>query len=260
MFGSVPLKTYLPDGDIDLTIFSNSEYTKNTWANAVLNVLENEKELEDAEFRVKEVKYIHAEVKVIKCLVENIIVDISFGQVGGLCTLCFLEEVDHLINQNHLLKRSIILIKAWSYYESRILGAPHGLISTYALEILVLYIFHIFNNTFAGPFEVLYRFLQFFSNFDWNNFCVSLWGPVPISSIPDITAELPRNDGGKLLFDEAFLEACSTIYAVSLGGQENQGRRFASKHFNVIDPLRTSNNLGRSVNKGNMLLKIAFIF
>ncbi|KAI7995156.1 hypothetical protein LOK49_LG11G00117 [Camellia lanceoleosa] len=61
-----------------------------------------------------------AQVKIIKCLVENIVVDISFNQLGGLCTLCFLEEVDHLINQNHLFKRSIILIKAWCYYESRV--------------------------------------------------------------------------------------------------------------------------------------------
>lgn len=33
------------------------------------------------------------QVKLIKCLVENIVVDISFNQLGGLCTLCFLEEV-----------------------------------------------------------------------------------------------------------------------------------------------------------------------
>ena len=33
------------------------------------------------------------QVKIIKCLVENIVVDISFDQLGGLCTLCFLEEV-----------------------------------------------------------------------------------------------------------------------------------------------------------------------
>lgn len=59
-----------------------------------------------------------------------------------------------MINKNHLFKRSIILIKAWCYYESRILGAHHGLISTYALETLVLYIFHVFNNSFAGPLEV----------------------------------------------------------------------------------------------------------
>lgn len=78
-----------------------------------------------------------------------------------LIELIFLLQVDHLINQNHLFKRSIILIKAWCYYESRILGAHHGLISTYALETLVLYIFHVFNNTFTGPLEVLCLNLAF---------------------------------------------------------------------------------------------------
>ncbi|PHT40906.1 hypothetical protein CQW23_19760 [Capsicum baccatum] len=249
-FGSVPLKTYLPDGDIDLTAFSNNQSLKDTWAHQVRDMLEKEEKNENAEFHVKEVQYIQAEVKLIKCLVENIVVDISFNQLGGLCTLCFLEEVDHLINQNHLFKRSIILIKAWCYYESRILGAHHGLISTYALETLVLYIFHVFNNSFAGPLEVLFRFLEFFSNFDWDNFCVSLWGPVPISSLPDVTAEPPRKDGGELLLSKLFLDACSSVYAVFPGGQENQGQPFVSKHFNVIDPLRVNNNLGRSVSKG----------
>ncbi|KAI3818515.1 hypothetical protein L1987_12324 [Smallanthus sonchifolius] len=247
-FGSVPLKTYLPDGDIDLTAFSNNPALKDSWASEVRDMLETEEKNENAEFRVKEVQYIQAEVKIIKCLVENIVVDISFNQLGGLCTLCFLEEVDNLINQNHLFKRSIILIKAWCYYESRILGAHHGLISTYALETLVLYIFHVFNNSFAGPLEVLYRFLEFFSNFDWEIYCVSLWGPVPISSLPDVTAEPPRKDSGELLLSKLF-DACSAVYAVFPGGLDNQGQTFVSKHFNVIDPLRVSNNLGRSVSK-----------
>ncbi|OVA15749.1 hypothetical protein BVC80_1829g45 [Macleaya cordata] len=76
---------------------------------------------------------------IIRCLVENIEVDISFTQTGRLCTLRFLQEVDHLIEQDHLFKRSIILIKAWCYYESRIFGARYGLISTYALEILAVF-------------------------------------------------------------------------------------------------------------------------
>ncbi|KAL2345897.1 hypothetical protein Fmac_007182 [Flemingia macrophylla] len=260
-FGSVPLKTYLPDGDIDLTAFSKNQTLKDAWARQVRDVLLNEEKDENAEFRVKEVQYIQAEVKIIKCLVENIVVDISFNQLGGLCTLCFLEEVDNLINQNHLFKRSIILIKAWCYYESRILGAHHGLISTYALETLVLYIFHVFNNSFIGPLEVLYRFLEFFSKFDWDNFCVSLWGPVPISSLPDVTAEPPRKDGGDLLLSKIFLDACSSVYAVFPSGQENHGQPFASKHFNVIDPLRVNNNLGRSVSKGNFFrIRSAFAF
>ncbi|EOX95734.1 Poly(A) RNA polymerase cid14, putative [Theobroma cacao] len=257
-FGSVPLKTYLPDGDIDLTAFSENQNLKDTWAHQVRDMLENEEKNENAKFLVKEVQYIQAEVKIIKCLVENIVVDISFNQLGGLCTLCFLEEVDLLINQNHLFKRSIILIKAWCYYESRILGAHHGLISTYALETLVLYIFHVFNKSFSGPLEVLYYFLEFFSKFDWENFCVSLWGPVPISSLPDITAEPPRKDGGELLLSKYFLDTCSSRYAVC---QENQGQPFVSKHFNVIDPLRINNNLGRSVSKGNFFrIRSAFAF
>ncbi|XP_027335941.1 uncharacterized protein LOC113849902 isoform X1 [Abrus precatorius] len=260
-FGSVPLKTYLPDGDIDLTAFSENQNLKDTWAHQVRDMLENEEKNENAEFHVKEVQYIQAEVKIIKCLVENIVVDISFNQLGGLCTLCFLEEVDNLINQNHLFKRSIILIKAWCYYESRILGAHHGLISTYALETLVLYIFHVFNNSFAGPLEVLYRFLEFFSKFDWDHFCVSLWGPVSISSLPDVSAEPPRKDGGDLLLSKLFLDACSSVYAVFPGGQENQGQPFVSKHFNVIDPLRVNNNLGRSVSKGNFFrIRSAFAY
>ncbi|XP_004985241.1 uncharacterized protein LOC101755004 isoform X2 [Setaria italica] len=260
-FGSVPLKTYLPDGDIDVTAFSNSEDLNETWANLVRDVLEREEKSENAEFHVKEVQYIQAEVKIIKCLVENIVVDISFNQVGGLCTLCFLEQIDNLISRNHLFKRSIILIKAWCFYESRILGAHHGLISTYALETLVLYIFHIFNNSFTGPLEVLYRFLEFFSNFDWEKFCLSLWGPVPIRSLPDMSAEPPRMDSGELLLDKSFLDTCSTAYGVVPRTQENQGQPFVSKHFNVIDPLRANNNLGRSVSKGNFFrIRSAFAY
>ncbi|GAB2291095.1 hypothetical protein Dimus_025350 [Dionaea muscipula] len=251
-FGSVPLKTYLPDGDIDVSAFSKNQTLQETWASQVRDLLESEERNENAEFHVKEVQYIQAEVKIVKCLVENIVVDISFNQLGGLCTLCFLEEIDNLISQNHLFKRSIILIKAWCYYESCILGAHHGLISTYALETLVLYIFHVFNNTFAGPLEVLYRFLEFFSNFDWDNYCVSLWGPVPISSLPDVTAKPPRKDSGELLLSKLFLDACSSVYAVFPNDQENQGQGtcFVAKHFNVIDALRVNNNLGRSVSKG----------
>lgn len=33
------------------------------------------------------------QVKLVKCIVQNIVVDISFNQIGGLCTLCFLEQV-----------------------------------------------------------------------------------------------------------------------------------------------------------------------
>ncbi|XP_028770386.1 uncharacterized protein LOC114727800, partial [Neltuma alba] len=61
-FGSVPLKTYLPDGDIDLTAFSKNQNLKDTWAHQVRDMLESAEKNEHAEFHVKEVQYIQAEV------------------------------------------------------------------------------------------------------------------------------------------------------------------------------------------------------
>jgi hypothetical protein len=63
-FGSVPLKTYLPDGDIDLTALSQHGELKETWAEDVHSALRKAEKDSKAEFRVKEVQYIHAEVSV----------------------------------------------------------------------------------------------------------------------------------------------------------------------------------------------------
>jgi hypothetical protein len=168
-------------------------------------------------------------------------------------------QVDRCINQNHLFKRSVILVKAWCYYESRILGAHHALISTYALETLVLYVFHVFHSSLRGPLEVLYTFLEYFSNFDWDKYCVSLWGPVPLSSLPGVAAadgaEPPRKNEGTLLLTKAFLDTCSETYSVVPTTSDNQTRTFNVKFLNVLDPLRESNNLGRSVSKGGSIYK-----
>ncbi|CAM6097828.1 unnamed protein product [Calypogeia fissa] len=248
-YGSVPLKTYLPDGDIDLTIVSRDPQLKDIWYKKVRKRLEEAERNQEGKFRVKEIQYIDAEVKLIKCHVENIVVDISFNQFGGLCTFCFLEEVDRWIGKNHVFKRSVILIKAWCYYDVMILGAHHALISTYALETLVLYIFHVFHPSLRGPLEVLLRFLEVFSKFDWQKYAVSVRGPVLLSSLPEIIVESPRRDGGELLLNKDFLDACVQEYGV--GQDSSQGRAFTAKHLNVVDPLRSGNNLGRSVNRAN---------
>jgi hypothetical protein len=62
-FGSVPLKTYLPDGDIDITVPSN------TWLNSSLiddvrYLLNSEMENPDAEFEVKGLHFIDADVSI----------------------------------------------------------------------------------------------------------------------------------------------------------------------------------------------------
>ena len=65
MFGSVPLKTYLPDGDIDLTALSHQRNLKDSWANDVKYILELEGRNPNSLLRVREVQYIQAEVRVM---------------------------------------------------------------------------------------------------------------------------------------------------------------------------------------------------
>ncbi|XP_068338582.1 uncharacterized protein [Pyrus communis] len=213
--------------------------------------MKGEENNEAGPFHVKDVHYIDAEVKLVKCIIQNIVVDISSNQLGGFSTLHFLEQVDNYIGKNHLFKRSIILVKAWCYYESRILGAHHGLISTYALETLILYVFHFFHSSLDGPLAVLYRFLDYFSKFDWENYCISLNGPVCKSSLPDIVVEAPESGRDDLLLSEEFIRNCVEMFSVPSKGYETNLRAFPLKHLNIIDPLKQNNNLGRSVSRSN---------
>ena len=63
MFGSVPLKTYLPDGDIDLSVFqSKGSSLHDSWTTKLCSVLEEEERDAYAPFRVRDLQLIHAEV------------------------------------------------------------------------------------------------------------------------------------------------------------------------------------------------------
>jgi poly(A) polymerase Pap1 len=115
--------------------------------------------------------------------VDGISVDISANALGGLYTLCLLEKVDKLVGDRHLFKRSMVLIKAWCYFEARILSSQNGLLATYALETLVLCIFNLFRPQLTTPIIVLAKFLEYFANFDWLGCCLTIRGPVACQDI-----------------------------------------------------------------------------
>ncbi|XP_068314609.1 uncharacterized protein [Pyrus communis] len=205
---------------------------------------------QDSEFQIKDVRYIRARVKVVKCFVNNMAIDISFNQTAGLSTLCFLEQVDQLIGKDHLYKQSIILTKAWCYYESRILGAQYGLIASYGLETLVLFIINRFHSSLRGPLEVLHRFLEYYSTFDWGNYGISIDGPFALSSLPEIIVT-PQNEGEEFLLSEEFVRECRLAFPDAVVANAARVDEFQIKFLNIVDPLKDNNNLGRSVSKGN---------
>ena len=77
-------------------------------------------------------------------------------------------------------------MKAWCYYESRILGSHHGLLSTYALTVLLMYIFNVCYDDIDSPLRALYFVLNYFSQFDWDTHAISINGPVLLPSLPSL--------------------------------------------------------------------------
>lgn len=65
MFGSVPLRTYLPDGDIDLSVFCSQDVAqsmRDTWALKLQTVIAKEQDAPNAPYRIGDVTVINAEV------------------------------------------------------------------------------------------------------------------------------------------------------------------------------------------------------
>jgi hypothetical protein len=106
-----------------------------------------------------------------------------------------------------LLKRSVILVKAWSYYEARILGAHHSLMSSYALEVMVLYILLHYHEQAQTPLTLLQTFLDVLSQFDWSRYALSLQGPVTLGSLFEgpVAAQTGENH------TSAHLQACNLL-------------------------------------------------
>lgn len=60
MYGSMPLKTYLPQGDIDLTVLGISDI--NDLLHMVLQVLRAEEKKKKETFKIQDIRSIDAEV------------------------------------------------------------------------------------------------------------------------------------------------------------------------------------------------------
>lgn len=266
-FGSVPLKCFLPDGDVDLTAVFPEARAPEGWAQRLVQAVERAR-LSNPPFSLGQVTLINAEVKLVKIEVEDLVVDVSVNSAGGLCGLLFLDAADEFIGRDNLFKRSVLLVKSWCFYESRVLGAHHALLSTYAIETLVLYTFNHFGEGLETPLDVLHAMLGYFATFDWEARGISLAGPVAVGGEdgeplgPPGLVEGARGLPGL----GTFLKEAAAKYAVLPGcaadhtsdgtdsskAGTSDRKSFRWKQVNIVDPLLPFNNLGRSVSKSNM--------
>ena len=113
----MPLKCYLPDGDVDVTAIFPEERAPDGWAQRLMQAVERARlqHPQRSALEVGEVTLINAEVKLVKLEVGGLVVDVSVNSAGGLCAMLFLDAVDGFIGQNSLFKRSILLVKSWCF-------------------------------------------------------------------------------------------------------------------------------------------------
>ncbi|RNF05170.1 DNA primase small subunit [Trypanosoma conorhini] len=159
-----------------------------------------------------------AEVRVLKLVMEGSCFDITVGQLGGVECVRFLHEMDVIIGSQHLLQRTLLLLKAWCCYEAHILTGQGGYLSSYAATIMLIAMMNTvefledvdaaaekededeskprsgqqepFKN--VSPLQLFSRFLKFFSYFDFERYCVTVFGPLPHAFLKGTSLDLTR--------------------------------------------------------------------
>lgn len=273
--GSSILKTYLPESDIDLVFFTNNNDDNNNYKDCkgscdsiddtksifkILNSLCDEIIAKESgasfnnDMTIRNVEFINARTKVVHCFVNNINIDITINQIGAVAAAAFLEEADRLIGYDHLFKKSLLLIKCWCLNESikycgnPILGAKQGMFSSYAISVLVLYLFNQHPNSLTHPFSVLRAFLSTYASFRWENFTLTIDGPVAINNN---TTKLGSNITKT---DKVFESLTSQFQHVMNMSKykKKASNEFPTRCCCILDPIDHNNNLGISISRQNL--------
>lgn len=244
-YGSLPLETCLRTGDIDITILAQDIPSAHLHCILLTRVRQEFEYLRriKPDYKIEEIAIIEAEVPILKLKIKKVSVDITVNQVKGLGVVAMFEEFNQL-TPNNLLKRSIVLAKIWGTYFGRILGAMYGGLTTYALEVLILFIINTVPQSRISPVHVLRHFITFFADFDWESNVVTFCKVLSVSeyiSVVTHRSEMFRDTNGLVITPEQY----STIKEkLEITGDF---KLMPLKNMNIMDPFQCSNNLGRSV-------------
>jgi hypothetical protein len=281
-FGSFPLRTYMSDSDMDITIILEDRMTGNIisnysyeYLNKILFLIQNSLENHNMEVgfnQITDINIILADVKLVKCKFENISFDISVNNFVGMCKLVFFHYLENNSFKNNfeMFKRSLFLIKAWCYYEGSILGSNIGLLASYALEILVVYMFNNYHNVFQSEVECFFAFFKIMNEIDWDKNIVTVFGLLNLENFYEVLkscdfnldlmlsqeyGKTSTNTNKRLIKIEEiaiFNKMFEKYHDLDRVQNFNSNKRAINMKFiNIIDPLFQTNNLGKSVNYHN---------
>lgn len=204
-YGSFPAKTYLKNADIDITIFFELKSSKTIiidipgdFINKAFNLIKDtlEKYNKDNSCELfSDIKIIAADVRLLKFKIGSVSVDISVNNFSGMYKILFIDFIERQLgnqfNKNNLFfdnsyssnkinifRRTLLLIKAWCFYEGNLMGSNIGLMANYTLEILVIYIFNMHYEYIFNEFDAFEKFFEFMEEINLEKNVISLFGVI----------------------------------------------------------------------------------
>ena len=270
-FGSFPFKDYHKDSDIDVTVVledktSHKLITMNTndFLNRILTIIENSLRNYFSQSGSDEyIERIDADVRLIKCKFEGVSFDISINNFSGLFKIIFMHNLETKYLDRYFYKKTLVLIKTWCYYQGCILGSNIGLLGSYALEILVLYMFNNYGGTFNNEIEAFFTFFDLISKVNWENQVLTIYGLFDNNQLANYGLNLENllkkykfSDKQIIKYNEISefvkqFERFNNIEKVQNFNVNKKALFIGKYNMYIIDPIFNSNNLAKSVNLHN---------
>jgi len=296
LYGSFPIKTYLKEADIDITIIIENKNTHEIIVDIPQDVVNNILILIKDSFEnynqsvnktlFTDINIIYADIKLIKCQVHSISLDISINNYFGLFKILFMNNIfcqlNKQINNNNenkliIIKKTILLIKGWCFYEGNLMGSNIGLMASYALEVLIIYMINLYHKDINNEIDGFFYFFNLMKSIDMERSIISIFGLISIENFHKYLFNLEtkkidildkpfwyincenENDNKKekdFLFDINDLKEIitkinkSSINSYFKINKDEQifKKKFQEKLVNIIDPINSMNNLGKSIN------------
>ena len=202
-YGSFPMKTYLKNADIDLTIFFESKFEQKILIDLPIEIInkaiiiikeEFERYNKETSFDLfSDIKIIKADIRLLKCKIGSISLDISINNFSGLYKILLIDYIENQFksqfnkknlfsessyndNKINIFRRTLLIIKGWCLFEGNLMGSNIGLMASYTLEILVIYVFNLYYEYIYNEFDGFEKFFEFMEKIDWENNIISLFG------------------------------------------------------------------------------------
>jgi len=208
--GSLVSQTFLPDADMETSSFiirkddeswfvlvNEALCMSNETRMSKYNSFDSLPSQSDEDINITNVSFVNGPIKKIRIMINSIGVEITMNQIGALYSEYMIEQIDQFVGQNHLFKRSVLLVEMWCVFESPryTQGAGSMLLrssssndgssssdsnrlNSWSVTIMLISIFHLEGRRISHPLQALGHFLRIFSSFDWHKYAVSVKGKV----------------------------------------------------------------------------------